>query len=71
MKKLASHVLLANLSDVADESLKVAECLKILCDAGFKGICCVQDETENPDKRLEAFAKSVNAFNACVTSLAK
>jgi sugar phosphate isomerase/epimerase len=70
VKKLASHVLLVNLSDVTDKSLNIAECLKILRDAGFKGICCVQDDTENPHRRLEAFANSVNAFNACVTTLA-
>jgi sugar phosphate isomerase/epimerase len=70
-KKVASHVLLVNLSNASDESLNVCECLTILKEAGFKGVCCVQDETEDPENRLEGFAKSVNAFNECVTKLAK
>ena len=71
VKKVASHVMLVNLSDVTDESLSTADCLKTLRDAGFKGICCVQDDAKDPDARLQAFANSVNAFNQSVTALAK
>jgi sugar phosphate isomerase/epimerase len=71
VKKLASQVLVVNVSNAADESLKLGECLRILRDAGFKGICCVQDGNEDPEKRLEGFATTVNAFNRHVTALAK
>jgi sugar phosphate isomerase/epimerase len=71
IKKVGSHVLLVNLSDVSDDSLAAGDCLKSMRDLGFKGICCVNDATENPDARLQGFAKSVNAFNQQVTILAK
>jgi len=70
-KKTASHILLVNITNASDESLHTAECLRVLHDAGFKGICCVKDQSASANDRLAGFANSVNAFNKCVTSLAK
>jgi sugar phosphate isomerase/epimerase len=78
VQKLAGHVLLVHLSDIADGksvpvgtgTVDAAGVLAALKGQQFKGICCVLDDTDNPQDRLENFAKSVNAFNEQVTKLA-
>jgi hypothetical protein len=71
IEKCAGHVLLVTLSHVDDPSVQAKPALEALKAQDFKGICCLQDETENPDQRLQNFAKSVNAFSEIVTKLAK
>ena len=78
VQTLAGHVLLVHLSDIADGkpvplgtgTVDAAGVLAELKGQQFKGICCVLDDTDNPEDRLENFAKSVNAFNQQVTKLA-
>jgi len=70
--------LLVHLSDIADGkpvplgagTVDAAGVLAELKGQQFKGICCVQDEADAAQDRLENFAKSVNAFNDQVSKLA-
>jgi sugar phosphate isomerase/epimerase len=71
VEKLAGHVLLVNLRNAEDPDMQAGHVLAALKAQGFKGIICVQDESESPEQRLQGFAKSVNAFNVKVTELAK
>jgi sugar phosphate isomerase/epimerase len=80
IKKLDGHVMLVDLNDIDASGKPVAlgagkvdyaAALTVLRDQKFKGIFCVQDDSESPSDRLAGFAKSVNAFSVVVTTLAK
>jgi sugar phosphate isomerase/epimerase len=79
VKKLSGHVVLVHLSDVDAEKHSVpvgagtvdaAGAMTELKAQGFKGICCVDDDSDGQPARLAEFAKSVSAFSDMVTKLA-
>ena len=68
--KFDDHVLIVVLKNVEAQP-KLKDVLTVLHNQGFKGICFITDTTNDPQARMENFAKSINAFNVIVTELAK
>lgn len=80
IKKLNTRILLVHISDVDSQGKPVAlgtgtvdagQALTALRDQKFKGICCVEDDSESAANRLEGFAKSVSAFSDVLTEISR